>query len=95
MPQIGRVLIGDEVEIGANSTIDRGTGPDTVIGGGCKIDNLVRSAITSAGRGCVVVAQSGVSGSTTIGAGSILAAQVGVSGHLTIGPRVQLAAAAR
>jgi UDP-3-O-[3-hydroxymyristoyl] glucosamine N-acyltransferase len=93
VPQIGRVLIGDDVEIGANSTIDRGSGPDTVIGRGCKIDNLVMIAHNvSLGEDCIVVAQSGISGSTTIGAGSILAAQVGITGHLTVGPRVQLAA---
>jgi len=93
VPQVGRVLIGDEVEIGANTTIDRGSGPDTVIGRGCKIDNLVMIAHNvGLGDGCIVVAQSGISGSTTIGAGSILAAQVGVIGHLTIGPGVQLAA---
>ena len=86
-------LIGDDVEIGANSTIDRGSGPDTVIGRGCKIDNLVMIAHNvRLGDGCVVVAQSGISGSTTIGAGSVLAAQVGITGHLTIGPGVQLAA---
>ena len=93
VPQIGRVLIGDEVEIGANTTIDRGSGPDTVIGRGCKIDNLVMIAHNvRLGDGCVVVAQSGISGSTMVGAGSLLAAQVGVIGHLTIGPGVQLAA---
>ncbi len=93
VPQLGRVLVGDDVEIGANSTIDRGSGPDTVIGRGCKIDNLVMIAHNvRLGDGCVVVAQSGISGSTTIGAGSVLAAQVGITGHLTVGPGVQLAA---
>jgi len=93
VPQLGRVLIEDDVEIGANTTIDRGSGPDTVIGRGCKIDNLVMIAHNvQLGPGCVIVAQSGVSGSTRIGAGSVLAAQVGVTGHLTIGPNVQLAA---
>jgi UDP-3-O-[3-hydroxymyristoyl] glucosamine N-acyltransferase len=93
VPQLGRVLIGDDVEIGANATIDRGSGPDTVIGRGCKIDNLVMIAHNvHLGPGCIVVAQTGISGSTRIGAGSVLAAQVGVIGHLTIGPRVQLAA---
>jgi UDP-3-O-[3-hydroxymyristoyl] glucosamine N-acyltransferase len=93
VPQLGRVVIGDDVEIGANTTIDRGSGPDTVIGRGCKIDNLVMIAHNvRLEDGCVVVAQSGISGSTTIGAGSVLAAQVGIIGHLTIGPRVQLAA---
>jgi UDP-3-O-[3-hydroxymyristoyl] glucosamine N-acyltransferase len=93
VPQLGRVLIEDEVEIGANTTIDRGSGPDTMIGRGCKIDNLVMIAHNvHLGPGCVVVAQTGISGSTRIGAGSVLAAQVGITGHLTIGPRVQLAA---
>jgi len=93
VPQLGRVLIGDDVEIGANATIDRGSGPDTVIGRGCKIDNLVMIAHNvRLGDDCVVVAQSGISGSTTVGAGSVLAAQVGIIGHLTIGPGVRLAA---
>lgn len=93
VPQLGRVVIEDDVEIGANSTIDRGSGPDTVIGRGCKIDNLVMIAHNvRLGAGCVVVAQSGISGSTTIGAGSVLAAQVGIVGHLTIGSQVRLAA---
>lgn len=93
VPQLGRVVVGDDVEIGANSTIDRGRGPDTVIERGCKIDNLVMIAHNvRLGAGCVIVAQSGISGSTSIGAGSVLAAQVGVTGHLTIGPGVRLAA---
>jgi UDP-3-O-[3-hydroxymyristoyl] glucosamine N-acyltransferase len=93
VPQIGRVLIGDDVEIGANTTIDRGSGPDTVIGRGCKIDNLVMIAHNvRLGEDCVVVAQCGISGSTAIGDASVLAAQVGITGHLTVGPRVQLAA---
>jgi len=93
VPQVGRVLIEDDVEIGANTTIDRGSSGDTVIGRGCKIDNLVMIAHNvQLGPHCVVVAQSGVSGSTRIGAGSMLAAQVGVTGHLSIGPAVRLAA---
>lgn len=93
VPQIGRVVIEDDVEIGANSAVDRGSGQDTVIGRGCKIDNLVMIAHNvQLGPGCIVVAQTGISGSTRIGAGSVLAAQVGVTGHLTIGPGVQLAA---
>jgi len=93
VPQLGRVIVEDDVEVGANTTIDRGSGPDTVIGRGSKIDNLVMIAHNvRLGPGCVIVAQSGVSGSTEIGAGSVLAAQVGVTGHLTIGPGVQLAA---
>lgn len=93
VPQIGRVVIEDDVEIGANSTIDRGSGPDTVIGRGCKIDNLVMIAHNvQMGAGCIVVAQSGIAGSTTIGAGTVLAAQTGVAGHLNIGPGSQFAA---
>lgn len=93
VPQIGRVIIEDDVEIGANSTIDRGSGPDTVIGRGCKIDNLVMIAHNvQIGPGCIIVAQTGISGSTRIGAGSVLAAQVGVAGHLKIGAGTQFAA---
>ncbi|WP_027135356.1 UDP-3-O-(3-hydroxymyristoyl)glucosamine N-acyltransferase [Geminicoccus roseus] len=93
VPQLGRVLVEDDVEIGANSTVDRGSGSDTVIGRGSKIDNLVMIAHNvRIGAHCVVVAQSGISGSTSIGDHSVLAAQSGVTGHLTIGPRVQLAA---
>jgi UDP-3-O-[3-hydroxymyristoyl] glucosamine N-acyltransferase len=93
VPQVGRVLIEDDVEIGANTTIDRGSSGDTVIGRGCKIDNLVMIAHNvRLGPHCIVVAQSGISGSTQIGAGSMLAAQVGITGHLTLGPSVRLAA---
>lgn len=93
VPQIGRVIIEDDVEVGANSTIDRGSGPDTVIGRGCKIDNLVMIAHNvKIGPGCIIVAQSGISGSTEIGAGTVVAAQAGIAGHLKIGERVRLAA---
>jgi UDP-3-O-[3-hydroxymyristoyl] glucosamine N-acyltransferase len=93
VPQVGRVVIDDDVEIGANTTIDRGSSGDTVIGRGCKIDNLVMIAHNvRLGPHCVVVAQSGISGSTQIGAGGMLAAQVGITGHLTLGPAVRLAA---
>lgn len=93
VPQIGRVVIEDDVEIGANSTIDRGSGLDTVIGRGCKIDNLVMIAHNvQLGAGCIVVAQSGIAGSTKIGEGTVLAAQTGVAGHLNIGPGSQFAA---
>lgn len=93
VPQLGRVIVEDEVEIGANTTIDRGSGPDTVLGRGTKIDNLVQIAHNvRLGEGCVVVAQSGISGSTRIGAWSVLAAQTGLVGHLEIGPRTRLAA---
>lgn len=93
VPQIGRVVIEDNVEIGANSTIDRGSGPDTVIGQGCKIDNLVMIAHNvQLGPGCVVVAQSGIAGSTIVGAHTVFAAQSGVAGHLSIGHGAQFAA---
>lgn len=93
VPQVGRVIIEDDVEIGANTTIDRGSGPDTVIGRGCKIDNLVMIAHNvKLGPGCVVVAQSGIAGSTEIGAGCVIAAQTGFAGHLKIGPGTRFAA---
>ncbi|MEM6490631.1 MAG: UDP-3-O-(3-hydroxymyristoyl)glucosamine N-acyltransferase [Pseudomonadota bacterium] len=93
VPQLGRVLVGDQVEIGANATIDRGAGPDTVIGDGCRIDNLVQIAHNvRLGRGCVVVAQAGVAGSATIGDFAALGGQAGVAGPLTIGAGAQLAA---
>jgi UDP-3-O-[3-hydroxymyristoyl] glucosamine N-acyltransferase len=83
VPQLGRVVIGDDVEVGANSTIDRGAGPDTVIGSGSKIDNLVQIGHNvRLGRGCVLVAQSGVAGSTRLEDHVVLAAQAGVAGHL-------------
>ncbi|MBL8671350.1 MAG: UDP-3-O-(3-hydroxymyristoyl)glucosamine N-acyltransferase [Alphaproteobacteria bacterium] len=93
VPQLGRVLIGDDVEIGANSTIDRGAGPDTVIGSGCMIDNLVQIGHNvRLGRGCIVVAQAGVAGSTHLGDYVVVGAQVGITGHLTIGDRARVAA---
>ncbi|MGH0031785.1 MAG: UDP-3-O-(3-hydroxymyristoyl)glucosamine N-acyltransferase [Myxococcota bacterium] len=82
----GRVVIEDDVEIGANSTVDRGTLGDTRIGAGSKIDNLVQIAHNCRlGRGVVVVAQAGMAGSTTVGDGAVLLAQAGLAGHLTIG----------
>ena len=93
VPQLGRVMIGDDVEIGANSTIDRGSGPDTIIGDGCKIDNLVQIAHNvRLDRGCIVVAQVGRSGSTQIGEFAVLAGQVGLAGHLRIGAGAVVAA---
>ncbi len=93
VPQLGRVIVGDGVEIGANATIDRGAGPDTVIGDGCKIDNLVQIGHNvRLGRGCVVIAQAGVAGSATLEDFVILAAQSGVAGHITVAPGTQLAA---
>ena len=93
VPQLGRVLIGDDCEIGANVTIDRGAGPDTVIGPSCWIDNLVQIGHNvRLGRGCVVVALAGISGSTEIGDHVLVGGQVGIAGHLKIGGGVQIAA---
>lgn len=93
VPQLGRVIIEDDVEVGANVTIDRGAGPDTIIGRGCMIDNLVQIGHNvTLGAGCVIVAQSGISGSTKFGHHAVLAAQAGVAGHLTIGPGARIAA---
>jgi UDP-3-O-[3-hydroxymyristoyl] glucosamine N-acyltransferase len=94
VPQIGRVIIQDDVEIGALTTIDRGGLSDTVIGEGTKIDNLVQVGHnTTIGRHCVVVAQTGISGSVTIEDFVVLAARVGVHDHVTIGEGAQIAAA--
>ena len=91
--QLGRVIIGDHVEIGANTTIDRGSLNDTVIETGARIDNLVQVAHNvHVGRGAVLVAQVGIAGSTRIGDFTVLAGQVGVAGHLTIGNNVKVAA---
>ena len=93
VPQLGRVIVEDDVEIGANTTIDRGSGPDTVIGRGTMIDNLVQIGHNVVvGRGCIIVAQVGISGSTRLGDRVVLAGQVGIAGHLDIGSGVQVAA---
>ncbi len=93
VPQLGRVLIGDDVEIGANTTIDRGTGPDTVIGRGTKIDNLAQIGHNARiGENCVLVSQVGISGSTELGDFVVMGGQTGVAGHLHIGSGVQIAA---
>lgn len=95
VPQIGRVIIQDDVEIGANTTIDRGANRDTIIGEGAKIDNLVQIAHNVViGRHCVIVSQAGVSGSTTIGDFVAIGGQGGLTGHLTIGAGAQIAAQA-
>jgi UDP-3-O-[3-hydroxymyristoyl] glucosamine N-acyltransferase len=93
MPQLGRVIIADDVEVGANTTIDRGAGPDTTIGSGTMIDNLVQIGHNvEIGKGCIIVAQVGIAGSSKLGDYVVLAGQVGVGGHLTIGNGVQVAA---
>ncbi len=92
-PQIGRVIIQNDVEIGANSTIDRGANRDTVIGEGTKIDNLVQIAHNvTIGRHCVIVSQVGIAGSTSLADFAVLGGQVGLAGHIKIGMGAQIAA---
>ncbi len=92
IPQIGSVIIEDDVEIGANSTIDRGTLGDTRIGEGTKIDNLVQIAHNVLiGRHCVIVAQSGIAGSAELGDFVVMGAQSGVLGHVKVGSGAQIA----
>lgn len=94
VPQIGRVIIQDDVEIGANTTIDRGALKDTVIGEGSKIDNLVQIGHNVIiGRHCVIVAQTGISGSTELGDFVVMGGQSGAVGHIRIGTGAQIAGA--
>ena len=93
VPQRGGLSIGDDVEIGANVTIDRGSAGDTVIGDGTKIDNQVHIAHNvSIGRNAFIVAQVGIAGSTSIGDHAVIAGQVGIVGHVKIGDRARLGA---
>jgi UDP-3-O-[3-hydroxymyristoyl] glucosamine N-acyltransferase len=93
VPQIGSVIICDDVELGANVTVDRGALGPTVIGKGTKIDNLVQVAHNvTIGEHCIVVSQTGIAGSTKLGNYVILGGQVGLAGHLKIGNRVSVAA---
>jgi len=93
IPQLGRVIVGNDVEIGANTCIDRGALDDTVIGDGSRIDNLVQIAHNDKlGRGCVIVSQVGIAGSCTLGDFVVLGGQVGLADHLNIGSGAQLAA---
>jgi len=90
-PQQGRLVIEDDVEIGANTTIDRGALGETRIGAGTKIDNLVHIGHNcKIGKNVVIAAQVGISGSCVVGDGAVLAGQVGISDHCTIGPGVIL-----
>jgi UDP-3-O-[3-hydroxymyristoyl] glucosamine N-acyltransferase len=92
-PQQGRLVIEDDVEIGANTTIDRGALAETRIGRGVKIDNLVHIGHNvQVGADVVIAAQTGVSGSSTIGEGAVVAGQVGIADHVTIGPGAILGA---
>lgn len=89
----GRVIVEDDVEIGSNSTVDRGLLGETRIGAGSKIDNLVQVAHNvRLGQGCLLISQSGIAGSSRLGAGVVLAGQAGVAGHLELGDGVQVAA---
>lgn len=93
VPQLGRVVIGDRVEIGSNCSIDRGALGDTEIGAGVKIDNLVQIAHNvRLGANCVLAAQVGIAGSTVIGARVQMGGQVGIADHLTIGDDARIAA---
>ena len=92
MPHLGRVIVQDRVEIGANSAVDRGALGDTVIGEGTKIDNLVQIGHnTVTGRHCILAGQSGTSGSVVLGDFVIVAGGVGIADHVTIGDRARLA----
>ncbi len=92
IPQLGRVVIGEDVEIGANSTVDRGAILDTVIGAGCRLDNLVQIAHNvQLGRCCVLTAQVGVAGSTILGDFVQVGGQAALSGHITIGASAKIA----
>jgi UDP-3-O-[3-hydroxymyristoyl] glucosamine N-acyltransferase len=94
VPQIGRVIIQNDVEIGANSSIDRGALKDTVIGEGTKIDNLVQIGHNVVmGRHCVIVGQTGIAGSTELGDFVVMGGQSGAAGHLKVGAGTQIAGA--
>jgi UDP-3-O-[3-hydroxymyristoyl] glucosamine N-acyltransferase len=91
--QIGNVVIGDDVEVGANTAIDRATMGSTLIGKGVKIDNLVQIAHNvEVGEHTVIAGQAGISGSTKIGKNAVIGGQVGISGHLNIAGRTQVSA---
>ena len=95
VPQLGRVVLEDDVEIGANTTIDRGSLRDTRIGAGSRLDNLVQIGHNvSLGRGCVIVAQVGISGSTILEDHVMVGGQAGLTGHLRIGSRARIGAQA-
>jgi len=93
VPQLGRVVIGDDVDIGANTAIDRGSGHDTVIGEGTKIDNLVQIGHNVVvGRGCVLAGQVGIAGSTRLGDFVMIGGQAGLTGHVHVGDGARIAA---
>ncbi|ACI50159.1 UDP-3-O-(3-hydroxymyristoyl) glucosamine N-acyltransferase [Gluconacetobacter diazotrophicus PA1 5] len=93
VPQLGRVVLEDGVEVGANSTIDRGSSQDTVIGAGSRLDNLVQIGHNARlGRCCIVVSQAGISGSTELGDFVTIAAQAGLIGHIRVGTKARIGA---
>ena len=95
VPQLGRVILEDDVEVGANSTVDRGSVQDTVIGAGSRLDNLVQIGHNvRLGRCCVVVAQAGISGSTVLEDFVMVGGQAGLTGHLRIGRQARIGAQA-
>ncbi len=95
VPQLGRVILHDDVEVGANSTIDRGASHDTVIGAGSRIDNLVQIGHNSQlGRNCAMAGQSGMAGSCTLGDFVQIGAQAGLGGHLHVGVGARIGAPA-
>ncbi len=92
LPHLGRAVLEDDVEVGANATIDRGMLEETRIGAGTKVDNLVMVAHNvRVGRRCLLVAQSGIAGSASLGDGVVVAAQSGIIGHVEVGDRVVVA----
>jgi UDP-3-O-[3-hydroxymyristoyl] glucosamine N-acyltransferase len=93
VPQVGRVVVEADVEVGANSTVDRATLGETVLGAGTKVDNLVQVGHNvRVGRHCILCGQAGIAGSTRLGDYVVLAGQSGVAGHIELGDRVQVAA---
>jgi UDP-3-O-[3-hydroxymyristoyl] glucosamine N-acyltransferase len=93
VPQVGRVVIGNDCEVGANSTIDRGANRDTIVGDGCWIDNLAQIGHNvELGQGCIIVAQVGISGSTKLSDFVAVGGQTGIAGHIRIGAGAKIAA---
>lgn len=93
IPQLGLVKMGNDVEVGANACVDRGAMDDTIIGDGCRIDNLVQVAHNVVlGRGCILVSQVGIAGSTKLGDYVVCGGQVGIADHITVGSGTQIAA---
>ncbi len=93
IPQLGRVVMGNDIEVGSNTCIDRGALGDTVIGDGCRIDNLVQIAHNDKmGRGCIIVSQTGIAGSCTFGDYVVCGGQTGFADHLNVGSGAQVAA---